>query len=493
MVFRANTAEHRATPNPKTLVTCGKLCYTGSAKISSPLRWAAKQTGEPLKPAADAQDTAQTIQTTTIRKVVPAFEEQKTPDLWEYLRSIRLEDWPKHFVYGYRTEPGPKIQIFRCSEQFLTLPSGRRTPISDEQEMEFALTQEFGGGVYRLLVKRGAQIITAGNIEIGAPARAIRIPVDPQQSGNGPNGASTPTYASDATMIANKAIDTVAGAEHQAVRIGIDALGAAANIVRTFGSSGQPTNDQTMMLAEVLRELREQRRGMGLSEILAAATSVIGILKELGILGQNSNPLIGQIMETGLKRLLDPPATGAPVSATAEIARAVPGALSNFVEIMREQRILSENQVRALELQRGTPAPRIAVPVSVPQPNPQLIPPPTSPANGATNMQQLEFAESKVIEILQKYWHREPFDAEQAADDVIAFLEPFDAKIVPTLAAMEESGLVQYFQRRPILQQAAKDPAKLQLFIRAFLKMHAEDVGGPGAPQGEQAKPVLPN
>lgn len=443
-----------------------------------------------MKPAADASDsTPQIIQTTTTRKVIPAFEEQKTPELWEYLRSIRPEDWVKHFVYGYRTEPGPKIQIFRCSEQFITMPSGTRVPISDEQEMEFALTREFGGGVYRMLVKRGAQIITAGNIEIGAPPRAIRIPVEQQAGLNGSNGAPNPTYASDATMIANKAIDTVAGAEHQAVRIGIDALGAAANIVRTFGSGGGALGSD---------ELTRQLFQVMLQRMLQPPPDPLDLLTKLLTLQAQMNPqsqpneLLSTVLKTAVDKLLNPAPSGPPVSAGAEIARAVPGALSNFVEIMREQRILSDNQVRALELQRGVnPAPRVAAPF--PQPNPQLIPPATTPPNGATNMQQLEFAESKVIEILQRYWYREPFDAEQAADDVIAFLEPFDAKIVPTLAAMGEEGLVQYFQKRPILQQAAAQMSKLQLFIRAFLKMHAEDAAAAGVPQGAAVKPVLPN
>ena len=449
-----------------------------------------------MKPAADAQDLAnspQVVTTTTTRRVVP-YEEPKTPDLWEYLAKIRPEDWSKHIVYAYRTQPGPKVQIFRCTQPMATMPSGATVPIGDEQEIEFAITREFGGGVYRFLVKRGSEIKVAGDLEIGAPARAIRIPVENANGQPGGNGAVVTPFgsANDPTaQVASRAFDALGNQERTAaeigfaaMRTGLDAVSRAVDIERNGGRNGQDDLLRQVLVAKLNENPMQQ------------VLQLLTVLKELnGLMGNASAAgvpagMMEKILAAMFEKFMNPTPAGAPVSATAEIARAVPGALSNFVEIMREQRILSENQVRALELQRGVTGVSPASRVVAPQPNPQLIPPVTAPANGATNMQQLEFAESKVIEILTRYWHREPFDADQAADDVIAFLEPFDEKIVPTLAAMGETGLTQYFQKRPILQQAAANLPKLQQFIRAFLKMHAEDQAAPAA---EPAKPVLPN
>lgn len=100
----------------------------------------------------------------------------------------------------------------------------------------------------------------------------------------------------------------------------------------------------------------------------------------------------------------------------------------------------------------------------------------------------MEFIEEKIVEIL-----RHPISAEQAADDAMTFLGALDARIVNQFAMLGESGIVALFQSRPVLKQATNNMPRLVEFIRAFLRMHAEDQAVEATP-GTPPKPqTLPN
>ena len=101
------------------------------------------------------------------------------------------------------------------------------------------------------------------------------------------------------------------------------------------------------------------------------------------------------------------------------------------------------------------------------------------------------FIESRIIQILQQ-----PTSAEEAADAVLMYLHTNDGPDTPPgqdsvtqLVKLGESGLVQLFNFRPKLKPATANMPRLLEFIRAFLKLYAEDQ------QTEQAPtpPPLPN
>jgi hypothetical protein len=100
----------------------------------------------------------------------------------------------------------------------------------------------------------------------------------------------------------------------------------------------------------------------------------------------------------------------------------------------------------------------------------------------------MEFIEQKILEIFSQ-----SVSATQAADDAMAFLSALDPNAVAKIASLGETGMVAMFQNRPILKQATANMPRLVEFIRAFLRMHAEDVAGDAGGQTEPPKPVLPN
>jgi hypothetical protein len=434
-----------------------------------------------LKPATEPTDSG-IVETRTTRRIIPVSEAQdsKTPELWEYLRALPQQDWPRHMVYGYRIEPGPKVQIFRCSEPLLTMPSGRRVPIADEQELEYAITQEFGGGVFRFLVKKGPQIITAGNMEIGAPARAIRIPVDPQAPTNGGNGPQIVTPYSEASataQVAGRAMDALSLQERQsaeigfaAMRTGLEAVTRAVDIQRN--NSAPSGNDQMMqqfMAAMIARMSVDPMQQF--MQMLAFMKEINGAFGGGGGGGSGlPADMMQQFMKAMFEKFMNPTPAGSPVNTGAALVQMLPTLGTQFVEGLREFAKVRENEARILSMQRGGP---------IPAQNPQVLPPvppngpppngAQPPANGAPSV---EFIDRKIVEFLKA----PNLSADQAADEAMGFLETLDANAVPQLASLGETGLLQLFTSRPILREATSNMPRLMDFIRAFLRMHAEDV-----------------
>lgn len=440
--------------------------------------WVRRKQVKPLKPATDSSD-AGVIETTTRRRVIPATDisqETKTPDLWEYLRAIPAQDWARHMIYLYRSEPAPSVPLLKCADQYFAMPNGQRVPVADEQEVEFALAHNYGGGVFRLIVKKGAQWITQGRIPINAPIRPITIPVENQ---NGPNQSPSATNGTDSTaMIAGKAIDTIAGQEHAAVNIGIGALNAAANVVRSFADGRPQGGGQD----DLTRQFMQVIIARAMEDPFEKFMKFFTLMRELnptgGVAGAGG-PLVDKLLGAAVERFMNPVPAGPPVSVGAEILRQAPSLIAGFAEVMREQRMAAEAQANALAAQRGVPQ---TIPAALP-PVPPLPPVPT-PVNGKPTM---EFIEQKIIEIF-----REPnLSADQAAETVMAFLEALDPNAVGQLASLGEGGLVTLFQTRPILKQACNNMPRLVEFIRAFLRMHAEDKQADA--EAEATKQPLPN
>lgn len=454
-----------------------------------------------MKPATVQPDASQVVETTTTRRIRPADanQEPKPVDFWQYIAAIPAADWQKHIVYLYRVEPQPSVPLQRTGSPYLTFAGGAQIPLTDQQEIEFALAQHYGGGTFRFICKRGAQWVAQERVTISGPVRAVTVSPDAGAGAPGiSTGAATILPAGDSNAaIAGKAIDVIAGQEHQAVRIGIDALGAAAQIVRQFGDgrpapAGPMDELQRLMLQAVIARLT--------ADPMEQFVKMFALLRELNPAGgSGGNSLTDKILTTAVERFMNPPPAGAPVSASAELMRQLPQLGSQVAESLREFRMAQEAQVKAREaevrivaMQRGQvappPAPQV-IPPAIPQ-NAQMPNQPAGPEASA-GAPTMEFVERKIVEILNR-----PVSAEQAADDAMAFLDPIAPGAIDQLAQLGEQGMVQLFTARPVLKQATANMPRLIEFIRAFLKLYAEDQAASTAgtpPNGSAAKQPLPN
>lgn len=441
-----------------------------------------------MKPATEPTP-GEIVETRTTRRVVPLSDPEngKTPELWPYLAAIAPHDWSRHIVYGYRTEPAPKVPIFKCSETHLQMPNGQRVPIADEQELEFALLHNFGGGTFRILVKRGPQIITAGSISINAPARPITISPDNAQ----PTGATvTPIGDSSTATVAGRAFDALSNQERQSAAIGFEAMRTtvdlnaklADTISRLNGPSTPPPPSETDQFLKMMQ-----------LKMFEKMLDRMDAPQPTGFPGLNGD-MVGRFFSTVIERGLNPPVAtnGNSVSGVAAIAGVLPQVLSYGAQIAAEVRMKAEAERDTVIAARSPQPPQQQV--QPPQPRPQVLPPSTpTPApnpNGANNMgaPSIEFIETRIIQILQQ-----PISADEAADAVLMYLHTTDGPevkkgdgSVEQLAKLGENGLVQLFQFRPKLKPATGNMPRLLEFIRAFLKLYAEDQ------EGEQQPPTAP-
>jgi len=457
------------------------------------------RTGEAVKPGAALPDDGRVVETTTRSRLIPsnsAAIDAKTPDLWQYLAEIdHKNEWSKHTLYIYRTDPsgpgGKGTPVAKCYTRTLALPDGSQVPVADQEEMEFAFLRCFGGKVYRLIVKRNSQIITSGEIFIDAAPRTIPVLAEPSQN------SGSPQPAGDATaQVAGRAFDALTTQERQSAEIGFRAMETAASVMQRFGSGGPDQN--TALIRELLAEIRNERKGMTIQEILATVTSIIAIGKELGIIGASgglmpglTGEMVGGLFKKIFERGMNPEPTGAPTNATAEIVRMAPQVVGQISEALTQWRAGQEAIMKTVALQRTG---MTAAPATL-SASPQVIAPtrqaaPAQPApnnasaagNGASPQMSYELVEQKILEIFQR-----PTSPNLAADDALTFLSEVDpsGSVVRQLAQLGEEGLLNYFTSRSVLKPATANVPRLREFIKEFLKMYAEDVA-----QEEQAKKV---
>ena len=373
-----DTSANTGTPANTTCVTVVILVESIGSRP-----WGASE-GEALKPATVAPAPGSIIETTTRTRTVSDAQpiDQKTPSLWAYLTEVdRKGDWAKHIVYIHRISPQPSVPVQKC-QQWLTAPNGQRTAICDEQEVEFALMTYFGGGEYRLMVKNGAQLMTTGKLFIDAPVRPMPAPTDTTGFGPGVVTVNSGTGMGDAATIAGKAIDTIAGQDREGVRIGMDALATAANVVRSFGE-GRPSSGSDELMRQMMN-IMLQRMLQPPPDPIELLTKVLALQATMGgSPGGVGGNLVETILKTGVERLLNPSPSGAPVSASAELVRQLPQVGNTIVQGLQEFRLAMEAQRDAIKAQQLGPR---AVPAQA-GPSPQIIPP---GARAATQRQPTE-------------------------------------------------------------------------------------------------------
>lgn len=453
-----------------------------------------------VKTATDIPEIGRTVEKTTVTRVLPADSltgERKTPDLFEYIEALPPGDWqrhPKHTLYIYRRHGDvgagtPLEKLFG----FFPVPGQDPVPLNDREELEIVVGQKYGGGNYRLVLKKGSERISEGRISIDGPPKNTRPGILDSAEANS-NGANPQPGAETTESVAKTAMNIVANQESQGLQIGMAALHSAADVVQRLANpqpgAPAPQSDTDLLMKQVLVAMLQ--KALNPPDPLDLITKLLPLLDRGGNSGGGGgapNSLVEKILETGLERVLNPLPTG-PVSSTgAELVRVFPQVAAYASEAVKEWRAGSEAQLQTAQIMAANQN-RPALPPGA-QPNParpitqatQLAPPPAPVPSEVQAMPQgpsLEFIEGKIVEILKK-----PISADDRADEVLSFLDLMDPSapghpgMVDQLAACSEAQLVQLFQTRPVLRQY-HDLARLQEFVRSFLKYAKETEPTPG-------------
>jgi hypothetical protein len=426
-----------------------------------------------VKTALEPTNPAQVIERRTTTRVIPAdpaSDPSKPLDFWAYL--LNLEEnphlWDRHLLYLYRisSDTGPSTPLDKIS-RYLTLPDNSQVAVGNREEFEFGLQKKYGGGTYRMILKKGAEWVAQERIRIEGPSKPI--PIDSSAPTIGPAGEYT------GADVAKQAMHMVASHEAEAVNVGVRAMQGAAEVIARLAHPQQPPapSETDQMFRQVMIAMLQ--KAMNPPDPIETFTKLLGLMQGGGGGGETGgtgNPLVQQIMQTAVERMLNPIANGpAAPTASAELVRQLPQIASYAAEAIREWRLGSEAQRdTALVMTGKTPVP--ALPpgaAAAPAAAPQVQPPPAAPG-GQMVAPSLEWIETKITEILLA----NDMNPDEAADETISFLARMDPRLLQQLVQHGEAGVLQLFQIRPNLRPALQNVPRLQEFIKAFFKYAAE-------------------
>ena len=413
---------------------------------------------------------------TTITKETSTQEKQPLPEFWSYIEALKPEDWHNHICYIYRMDPRQQMDYGSGTGSTalekvvgtLEIRPGVTIPFNDREEIELGIREKYGGKTFRLFLKRGSERICETRITNEYPPKypaSGAMPGTPQ--GSGPVVLPA-TDSSNTADVARTAINTLATQDARATDVAIRALTSAAEVVTRIANVDKPPASpmdnamQTLMVRMLERSMLEKDP---LAELERMATLAKILNPGAGGATPSGNPMMDKIMDAALERILNPIAPAGPVAtASAELVRALPQVATYVVEGIREWRIGAEAQRDTAAIMNGSPA-RPATPN--PTPAPRTLPPlpaTTQPPQGAGTVLSIEFIESKIVEIFN-----EGAPAEDAADDVLSFLDRLAPELIGQLKNQGEAGLLDLFQTRPILRPATSNMPRLVEFIKAFL------------------------
>jgi hypothetical protein len=435
-------------------------------------------------------------ETVTRRRIISAQKAAPAPPFWEYVSNLKDDDWstaggtPLHSLYVYRDAPPPRICVAKCTTAIFP---GTNTRWSDQEEMELAFSQLYGGGNYSLILKHGSERVCVGHMTVPGPYKNLMSRADaqpnpypqngPQQgwgNGNGYQQQGNGNYYDPTAQVAETAIHHMANHDRTVMDVATSALAKAADVVKSFQPAPvQSASDElqkAFMSAMISRLTAPQPDPIETFARMAALLRDANPGSSGGIAGSVMDKVIGQIVDRGL----NPPITGSgPVSMGAELVRILPNVAQYVCEGMQNYARIIEAQRDAMAMQTARPAYLMPASSAAPARPIPMTPPPSAPApapahsssNGTAGGQDImSFIEQKIIEILA-----EPQSAEWAAEETLSFLDRMDPSIVPQLTSGGESGLNSLFQTRAILKPAfERNSARVQEFIRSFLRYAAE-------------------
>src|ERR1051326_3894714 len=190
--------------------------------------------------------TQKTITTRTL-PIDPDPQSRSTPDFWDYIEKLKPEEWDRHIVYLYRTDPrasnyGDGQANIDKFVGYIDMPDGSRVPFDSREEVDRAIQQKHGGKAFRLILKRGNERITEGKSCNDAPPKYMYQGHSPNGNGNGAGVSVIPMNETSATAdVAKAAMSTMAGQDKVAIEVATNALRGAAEMVQRMATGGSPS------------------------------------------------------------------------------------------------------------------------------------------------------------------------------------------------------------------------------------------------------------
>lgn len=392
------------------------------------------------------------------------------PDCFEYIERLKAEDWGDHIAYLYRDEPkastwpgAPPAYLDKFVGSIEVRP-GYSVTMDDAGTIQQAVKEKFGGRVFRLILKKGRERITECRFTNEAP------PKYPDAQNQQPQYHQQPNGATDAS-VASKAIDAMASQQPDAVRLAMDVLRSASEIVMRQANPQQPHVTTESELDRAIRQATIQRLLAPPPDPFEMFVKFKQLMGDGG--GMAGNPLIDKVLSAAVDKILNPAPAISGRTTLLDIGREFIPVLGT---VMHEYRLSREADARITELQRSAMPPPAAVQQNppalpaapLPAPVPQQATPPAAPA---LTFQQIENHIAKIVKNVA-------FPVDEAVDKVLEFLYDTDPRIVGALLNPPsldprlkpgKDGLMQLFTFEPELKDCLANVPRLSEFLDKFI------------------------
>jgi hypothetical protein len=407
-------------------------------------------------------DAGTTLKTTTYAQVLPANEpkEKEQLNIWEYVNSLKEEEYGRHICYVYRWLDNGDV----AAAGKLVLPFD-----------EFTIQEAFGGGSFRLILKKGPQIckrIEKVVIE-GKPKDPEHRTTSSVSTGSS-NGMTElamvmqrQTDLLEKLMMRNDTRPMVDEAMRGALDLQRDGFRSVVSSVRELTPPAQPATPTRDPLMEQLLQAAIAKL-LNPADPIQSFAAMATAFKELN-LGNGGNTSVG----VELVRAVG--------SALPQIANAVTSYTQAQLEAARLQSVGGRPALPAPPQTAVIPHPQTQQPINVTtrsitgenqpgattteQPQPAAATPAASQA-GVVAAPNVEWIETIIARIIMN----PETSATEAASEALTFLQNAAPGIRDQLVDGGQTTIEFLFNSRPILMQVPKNP-RLTEFIAKFLEM----------------------
>lgn len=423
-----------------------------------------------------ASTTSPVVEKVTRTRTVTAAELAKensnsVTDFWDYIEALEPAQWSDHVVYLYREDP--KESTYSTEPSYVDkfagtieiYPGGPTYQMNDRGIVEHAIKEKHGGKAYRLILKKGQQRIAIGKCVNGAPPKYPDL--NPQHR------HPLPGAATDAS-VASKAIDVMANQQPDAMRLAMEVLRSASEIVmRTSQPAATPAAPPRDPLVEAL--LQKALNPPPPPDPFEMFVRFKDLMGNGGMGGTSA--IMEKVLGAAVDKIINPAPAITGRTTLLDIGREFIPVLGT---VMHEYRLSREADARITEIQRSAmpaqpvhtvqPNPPAAVTQlpAVAQPAPQAPPPPAAPA---LTFEQIEAHIAKIVSNTE-------YSTDEAVDKVLEFLYDTDTRLVPALLNPPsidkrlkpgKDGLMQLFSFEPTLKPCLANVPRLSEFLDKFI------------------------
>jgi hypothetical protein len=405
----------------------------------------------------------QAVEETTVTRILPdtkAESEKLSSDPFEYIDTISRERWDQgeHMLYIYRVEP----PVYRNAAG-PTYVTKYATPITLEQ-----IQSEYGGGLWRILIKRGRERVADRMYPVGGTPRDLTRATqefNPALPGGVPATEQPGGVVSQAMNIVSDP-----RAREAQTQMLTSAATSAIELVKQ-NASQQMTVKDILELAEKLSQRPAEKPFLETEVgkiLLAAASTLVTVLVQRMVSPADPLDQLGKIAEAA--KLFGGGNSGtdwkaALVHAAPQIAEAGRG-------MLQELRLGTEAQMRinaGRTLTAPPPPPAPPVQQNPAQQNVVQMPAPAAQPGA----QSMEAFEAKLVELLN--------DPNMTGDKAGEILDETWPRFVDEVSRYSVDMIVGVFPTRPILAPHAQNP-RLRQFITEFLQWANETDAPPATP-----------